>query len=137
MRKYVIATHGHMASGMKSTLEIIIGPQDDLICIDAYTQECANPVPVFQKILEENKEKEIVFMTDMFGGSVNNNAMAMLSQPNVYVVTGISLATVITILMAGEEENIQDVIENAITQGREMMMCCNQITGEEIEDDEF
>ena len=44
MRKYVIATHGKMAEGIRSTLEIIVGPQENLTCINGYTEECPEPV---------------------------------------------------------------------------------------------
>ena len=45
MRRYVLASHGKMAEGIKTTLEIIIGPQEDLICVNAYTDECPDPLP--------------------------------------------------------------------------------------------
>ena len=74
MRKYVIATHGKMAEGIRSTLEIIVGPQENLICINGYTEECPEPVSEMKRIVEESPEEEVVFMTDMLGGSINNNA---------------------------------------------------------------
>jgi hypothetical protein len=35
-RKYLIATHGSFAKGIKSSLDIIIGPMDNVFLIEAY-----------------------------------------------------------------------------------------------------
>ena len=138
MRKYIIATHGYMASGMKSTLEIIIGEQKNLTCINAYTDECADPTPEFEKIINENKGNDIVIMTDMLGGSVNNNALIMTKHENVYVVTGINLATAITILTSGENLSTPDMLKEAVQTGKEMVIYCNDLLSEaEDEDDSF
>lgn len=135
MRRYVIATHGHMASGIRSTLEIIVGPQENLICIDAYTEECPDPLPEFEKILNGYPEDEIVIMTDMFGGSVNNNAMALLGRSNVHVITGISLATVISVIMSDPEEETKNCLNAAVEEAKNMMMYCEQVQDLSGEDD--
>ena len=90
MRKYILATHGQMAYGMNTTLNMLIGEQENLTIINAYTEECKDPVPEFEKIIEENPDDDIIIMTDLFGGSVNNNAMLMTKHQRVHVVTGIN-----------------------------------------------
>ena len=54
MKKLIIAAHGYLARGIKSTLEIISGSVDDVIDINAFTEECPSPEPV---IREEIKTK--------------------------------------------------------------------------------
>ena len=135
--KYVLASHGHMAEGIKSTLEIIVGPQEDLICINAYTKECQDPLPEFKKIIENNPEDDIVFMTDMFGGSVNNNAMVLTKNPKVHVVTGINLAVVISIIMSDQNADTEEIIKHAVEQSKELIMYCNELASNEDEEDEF
>ena len=99
MRKYIIATHGHMAYGIGTTLSMIVGEPENLTIINAYTEECGDPTPEFKKVIDENPDDDIVIMTDVFGGSVNNNAMALTSNKRVHVVTGANLALVISIVM--------------------------------------
>ena len=43
---------------------MIINTPENLICINAYTEECQDPMPEFQRILAENPEDEVVIMTD-------------------------------------------------------------------------
>lgn len=136
MRRYVLASHGKMAEGIKTTLEIIIGPQEDLTCVNAYTDECPDPLPEFQKVIEQYPNDEIVIMTDMLGGSVNNNAVVLTKNPNVHVVTGMNLAVVISIIMSDQNSDTKEVINHAIEQAREMIIYCNDLESDE-EDDDF
>lgn len=137
MRRYVIATHGHMADGLRSTVEIIAGEQEALICICAYTEQCPDPMLEFQKIIGAYPEDDIVIMTDLFGGSVNNQAVSLTADPRIHVVTGISLALVIGMLTSDEEEATADVIRNAVEEAREAMMYCENLAEARIDDDEF
>lgn len=136
MRRFVLATHGQMAKGMADTLEMIAGPQEKLIVITAYTAECQDPLPEFQRIIEQYPEDEIVIMTDLMGGSVNNNAMVLLSNPKIHVVTGVNLALVIGIVMGAEEMPASEVISNAIAEAREAIQYCNELSAD-TEDDDF
>ena len=137
MRKYVIATHGRMAEGIRTTVELIAGPQENLICINAYTEECQDPMPEFQRILAEKPEDEVVIMTDLMGGSVNNNALTLAGEERVHVVTGISLVFVIGMLMSDQEEDTRTAIALALKEARENMVYCENPGTEELEDDEF
>ena len=42
MKKILIATHGNLASGAKSTLEFLVGNIVDITCIDAYVDPDEN-----------------------------------------------------------------------------------------------
>ena len=121
MRRYVLASHGKMAEGIKTTLEIIIGPQEDLTCVNAYTDECPDPLPEFQKVIEQYPNDEIVIMTDMLGGSVNNNAVVLTKNPNVHVVTGMNLAVVISIIMSDQNSDNQSRLQIATRTGCSVM----------------
>lgn len=136
MRRFVLATHGQMSEGIRNTLEMITGPQEKLITITAYTKEGTEPLPEFKKIIEQYPEDEIVIMTDLMGGSVNNNAAVLLSNPRVHVVTGINLALVIGIVMGDEERPAAEVIKNAIADAKEVMVYCNELSID-TEDDDF
>lgn len=138
MRKYIIATHGYMAYGINTTLNMLIGEQENLTVINAYTDECKDPLPEFEKIIEENPDDDIVIMTDLFGGSVNNNAMQMIKSERVHVVTGINLAVVISIVMSDSNTSTKQVIEEAIVGAKDMLIYCNElVTNSNDEDENF
>ncbi len=136
MRKYVIATHGKMAEGIRSTLEIIVGPQENLICISGYTEECPEPVAEMKRIVEENQENDVVFMTDLLMGSINNNAVSLMSSGKVHVVTGVNLAAVISLVMSDPGQDTAEAVREAVESSREMIVCCNEIKEEgDLEED--
>lgn len=140
MRKYILATHGKMAGGMQSTLEMIAGAQENLTCINAYTEECSDPMPVFQKVIAGCEAgDEVVIMTDLFGGSVNNNAITLLENEQVHVVTGINLPAVISLVMSDEETPAAEAIKEAIADAREMLQYCNELprSPQEEEEEDF
>lgn len=137
MRKYILATHGKMAGGMQSTLEMIAGEQENLTCINAYTDECKDPMPVFQKVIADCKpEDDIVIMTDLLGGSVNNNAMTLIENDHVHVVTGINLPAIISLVMSDEETPTVEAIKEAIESAREMLQYCNELSLNPQEEEE-
>lgn len=127
MRKYVLATHRKMAEGMLTTIEMLAGAQENLTCINAYTDECPDPLPELKRIVEADSEAEIVIMTDLLGGSVNNNASALLSDPRIHVVAGVNLAAVIGILLSAEDQDTASVIESAVAEAKDMMVYCNTV----------
>ena len=136
MRKYIIATHGYMAYGINTTLNMLIGEQENLTVVNAYTDECKDPVQEFEKIIEENPDDDIVIMTDLFGGSVNNNAMQMIKSERVHVVTGINLAVVISIVMSDSNTSTKQVIEEAIAGAKDMLIYCNELVTDSNDEDE-
>lgn len=136
MRKYIIATHGHMAYGINTTLSMLIGEQKNLVVINAYTDECKDPTAEFEKIIEENPEDDIVIMTDLFGGSVNNNAMLMTKNERVHVVTGINLAVVISIVMSDINTPTKQMIDEAVSDAKDMIIYCNNLAAETDDEDE-
>ena len=57
MRKYVLATHGKMAEGMLTTIEMLAGTQENLTCINAYTDECPDPLPELKRIVDRKSTR--------------------------------------------------------------------------------
>lgn len=136
MRKYIIATHGRMAYGINTTLSMLVGEQENLTVINAYTEECKAPMPEFERIIKENPEDDIVIMTDLLGGSVNNDALLLTKNERVHVVTGVNLAFVISIVMSDSEMPTKQAIEEAIAEAKDALTYCNEMVANSEEEDE-
>ena len=77
-------------------------------------------------------------MTDMFGGSVNNELMELIRRKNTHLVTGVNLALVIGILTGDEEEPAKGLISRMVEEARAAMLYCNEMDLEEADPmDEF
>ena len=121
MRHIVLASHGNLAAGMKSSVELIAGAQPGLETVCAYTEECptaAEPLAVLVKGLAEGDE--LIIVTDVLGGSVNNEASQFVNEPGVYVVTGMNLAFVLSLVVDAGTPTAE-LIGESVAEAREQL----------------
>ncbi len=67
-RKLVLASHGKFASGILSSLELICGKNSNIITLDAYVKANYDLASEVEKLMRENRGKELIVITDIFGG---------------------------------------------------------------------
>lgn len=136
MRKYLIATHGTFASGIRTSIELIIGEQPDLDVLCAYTTEDFDlPSEIKTRLDRLEAGDELVVMTDAMGGSVNNAFMNCMDDPRVHVLTGLNLVLAIELLSAPETQDTESVIASAVQAAKDGVIYCNQL--EKKEEEEF
>jgi len=82
-----------------------------------------------EKFIEETpREDEIVILTDLFGGSVNNDASMLfrdLKRENLHIITGVNLALALELLLYPDNEPLAQAIEAMIEQARDGMKYVN------------
>jgi mannose/fructose-specific phosphotransferase system component IIA len=128
MRKFLIATHGAFAKGIKSSLDIIIGETDNVFLIQAYLDENIVVEDELAAVLTNiTGADELIIFTDLLGGSVNNIMMREALKENVHIVSGFNLPLVIEIMMGDTDTPVIEVIESAITNAKEQMVYVNKL----------
>lgn len=126
-RNFLIATHGTLAAGIKSSLDIIIGSVEHVFLLQAYVDGQTSVDAQLQKILAEVSDSdELVVFTDILGGSITNQILQHL-RPNVYVVSGVNLPLVIDIMLADNTTPIEEVISTSIENAKEQMVFVNKL----------
>jgi fructoselysine and glucoselysine-specific PTS system IIA component len=127
-RKFLIATHGTFAAGVKSSLDLIIGAMDNVFLIQAYVDENKSIESEINEIMAQVGENdELVVLADILGGSVTNMLLQHALRPNVHIVSGFNLPLAIEILMADATEPIEEVISQAIDNAKEQMVYVNKL----------
>jgi len=122
-RKFLIATHGRLASGIKTSLEIIIGQTENVFLIEAYVEENKGIETDLEKILKDmTAHDELIVFTDLLGGSITNQVLRYTQGYAVHVVSGFNLALLIEVLMADVQTPAGEVIESAIVNAREQIV---------------
>lgn len=114
-RKILIATHGKLASRFKDALKIIIGDNENITVLNAFSQ-VENPKDEIKSFLENlTKEDELLVFTDLMGGSVNQMLMQYLHKYNMHLITGINLPLLCQLMLSENitEQVILDSIEMA------------------------
>ena len=123
VRKFLIATHGNLATGVKSTLDIIIGQTENVFLIEAYVKENKGIESDLDALLKTlGKNDELIIFTDLLGGSITNQAVRFTQGRNVHIVSGFNLALLIEVLMADAGTPAEEVIESAIQNAKEQIV---------------
>ena len=93
MKDILIASHGHMASGIQSSIEVLTGMGDSIKVIDAYVDQ-TDYVPKINEFIKEAKRPAVIF-TDLLGGSVNQKVtLAAAKEKDIFIVTQTNLAVI-------------------------------------------
>lgn len=119
MLKIFLASHGHLASGIKSSLEILLGKADNITVFDAYVNETSVQEELDKFYSSICDEDQVLLLSDLYGGSVNSVLFTYLNKPNTFLVAGINLAFVLEIAI--QETVSESEIEFILNQSREMM----------------
>jgi fructoselysine and glucoselysine-specific PTS system IIA component len=128
MRKFLIATHGTFSSGIKSSLDIIIGQTDNVFVIDAYVDGNKSIEEALNGVLKNvEPHDELIVFSDLLGGSITNQVLRYALKENVYVVSGINLPLLIDVLLADANTPVQEVIEHAISNAKDQIVYVNKL----------
>ena len=119
MLKIFLSSHGHMASGIKSSLDILIGNTDKITVFDAYVDDknVQDVLDNFYKTVSE--DDEVLLLSDLYGGSVNQVMFTYLNRPNTRLVSGVNLALVLELAI---KETISDSELEELVETSRMMM---------------
>ncbi|WP_342429568.1 PTS sugar transporter subunit IIA [Neobacillus sp. FSL H8-0543] len=121
MKKLIITGHGQYASGLKSSLELLAGPNDDLIFIDfpAELNEAGLKQQMEEAIQSVSRDDEILFICDILGGTPYKNA-AILSNDNdqFEVVAGCNLGSILEAVFQKETMSIVDLANSLVDSSK-------------------
>ena len=109
MKYLLIVSHGTMAPGVKSVLEMLLGKRDNVL---AYSMEDGVSADDFvanlKKVIEPvTPDDEVVVIGDIIGGSPLTNTLNTLTEkgllPHTIAFGGVNLPMAISALMAIED----------------------------------
>lgn len=127
-RKFLIATHGAFAQGIKSSLDIIVGAIENVFIIQAYLDE-NKPIEeeLDQVARQSDPEDEWVIFTDLLGGSITNQILRHSLGQRAQIVAGFNLPLLLEVLMADTSTPLPEILETAIAQAREQLVHVNKL----------
>lgn len=136
-RQIIIASHNHMASGLKSTLEFIAGKQNNVISVDAYI-DGEGIEDTVKKIFEDiAPDTEVIVFTDMMAGSVNQKFFPYRTHSHTHIITGMNLPIVLAIAMAPTDKYLDSKdVHKYIDEARKALQYVNEFSSDNDEEDE-
>ena len=130
MRKILIATHGEFAGGLKQTMDFVLGGNEKVGVLSAYT------TPDFDMDREAAAD-ELIVMTDVLGGSVANAFSGHISHPGVYVLAGVNAPMLLAMVpMLESAMDTQELITQGIQAARGGCVFINGLMKQAFEESE-
>ncbi|WP_184545580.1 PTS sugar transporter subunit IIA [Mucilaginibacter sp. FT3.2] len=128
MRKFLIATHGAFAQGIKSSLDVIIGETENLFLIGAYLDQNIAVEDELKPIMDAlTAEDELIIFTDLLGGSVNNIMIREALRDNVHIISGFNLPLLIEVILGDADIPIDELIESALLNAKAQLTYVNKL----------
>ncbi len=122
---------------MKDTVEMIAGQQENLEAYEAYENGTSDDsfINDLKNSLASSKNDDVIVVTDVLGGSVNNEATQLLKDhPNLTILTGMNLPLIITLVTTVNSGISDEKVSEAIDEGKKGVLSVNKLMTEE--DDE-
>lgn len=137
MLKIFLSSHGHLASGMKSSVQILTGAADKITVFDAYVDQDTVQEHLDKFYQTVGPDDQVILLSDLYGGSVNQQMYLYLNKPNTMLVAGVNLALVLE--LAVKESVTKEELKELVEQSRTMLRVVEPETDteEEAQDDFF
>lgn len=138
MIQFIVASHGNFAEGIKSSIELIIGTVNNLETLNCYVTPNFNLKEEIKSILEKYSNKKLIVLTDIFGGSVNNEFLENISKyKNLNIISGINLPLILTIIENQEDyDDVKKLLRESIAECENSIIYCNDELEKQIEEDQ-
>ena len=126
MRRFLIITHGTLSEGFKNTLSMITGAHSNVTAISAFIQNVSLEDLTKDFMSKVEEKDEVVVLTDLLGGSVNQFFIHHIDKLHFHLITGINLALLMSLVFYPQDKYLD---ENSITEevkrAREQMVYMN------------
>lgn len=113
----VIGTHGRFGEELIKSVEMIIGPLEQVYCVSLLPSESFEEfMNKADRVLAEFKEPSIV-LVDLFGGTPCNVFTILTNKYNHQVITGLNLPVLIDLYLKNDmesSEKIDTLVEQCI-----------------------
>lgn len=137
MNQIILASHGGMSAGIKSTVELILGEVPNVHVVATTRDETESITTATRRLLDGFDPADTVYiLTDVLGGSVNNDMLGLLpAYPQVTVLCGTNACLALT--LAASDEALTDAeLEDCIAQARSQIVNCNKLLQSAADDEE-
>ena len=126
----LVVTHGGLAFELVRALERIVGPVDRVRALSIGWDDDPNEArATLQRALEEvDPGGGVLLLTDMFGGTATNLALAFL-RDGVEIVTGVNLPMLVKFVNLRTEVPLKEAAASVRDQGQRSIALATDVLG--------
>lgn len=134
----ILASHGKFASGILNSLQLICGENQSIRAIDCYVEETFDLSETVSQTMKQYQGNEVVVVTDIFGGSVNNEFLQYLGQSDFYLISGLNLPLLIELVtQIDSKKPMSELISRILISSKETIQFCNESVTKEVVEEDF
>lgn len=138
-RKLILASHHRLADGLKDTLEFISGisSEGEIIAFSAYLDNEPVEKTIKNMMAQFPVETEVVILTDMTAGSVNQKFFNYRMRPHTQIISGMNLPLALALFLEPKQEYLTtEHVEKLIEQAKNEIVYINELQVDDDDDDE-
>jgi mannose/fructose-specific phosphotransferase system component IIA len=119
MKRFIVASHGELAKGIQSTIELFAGHDLPITYISAYTKADADLDTQLKKVFDSITDTDqVLIFTDLMGGSVNQKlSLRAVNYINVFIIAGFNLPVILEAVLSPDPID-QKYIAALVSKGR-------------------
>jgi len=108
----VIVCHGNMGTELISVAEMVVGRMDTAVAVSVGSRVDVDRArdEIGAAISKVRSKDGVLVLTDMFGGTPSNLALAFLDEDNVEVLTGVNLPMIIKFANHRKDKDLKELV---------------------------
>lgn len=120
---YILTGHGNFAPGLKSSVDMIAGPQQSFEAVPFLEEKAGEYADTIRAAIADMRAASdgVLVFVDLVGGTPFNQAMLASSAiDNVKIVAGTNLPMLIDLMMARTDSStLDELVSEAVEVGKE------------------
>lgn len=137
--RVIILSHGEQSAGMLNTAEMLVGEQQNVVTYGLMpAQSVADLTAAIENEVKEYGAENIIFMSELMHGSPFNAVVSLTREYDLYHITGINLAMLLSVLLErnNEDATAKSVCEEALATVATSIADVRQLLAVDSDDDE-
>ena len=124
----VLVTHRNIGTELLAALNEIVGPQAQAQAIGIGAEDDMDQCrdAILTAIKDVNTGNGVVLLTDMFGGTPSNLAIASMPQTNAVVLAGVNLPMLVKLASVRGTMSLLDAVREAEAAGRKYIQLVSE-----------
>jgi mannose/fructose-specific phosphotransferase system component IIA len=116
----IIISHGNLAEAIVGSANMILrGNLEDVYHVCLKDDGIETFENTLKEIADEVRNKEVILMADIKGGSPFNTSLSVLRNHKYRAITGMNLISVIDVLMNRDHLSLDEIADSAVAASQE------------------
>lgn len=124
----LLVTHAGLATALKMSAEMIVGPIESCAVVEVAPDERADDIMARVVASVETVQVDgAIIMTDLFGGTPSNMAMSFLKDGSIEVITGVNLPMLLEFCSRRERMTVAELAVCLQKTGRDGIIVAGEL----------